>query len=105
MNNFGMNDFGLSNNAIEILKQYFANVPQIKMVKVYGSRAIGTFRKGSDIDFAIFGDVDKNLINKISYEIDELNTPYMFDITDYQTIQNADLKEHIDRAGKVFYEK
>ena len=100
-----MTDFGLSEKTIDILKQYFAKLPQIKMVKIYGSRAMGNYRKGSDIDFAIFGDTDKNLIKKITYEIDELETPYMFDITNYKTIQNSDLKEHIDRVGKVFYAK
>ncbi len=100
-----MTDFGLSEKTIEILKQYFAEIPQVKQVKIYGSRAMGTFRNGSDIDFAIFGDVDKNLIKQIAYEIDELETPYMFDITDYSTIQNVDLKDHIDRVGKVFFER
>lgn len=100
-----MTDFGLSEKTIEVLKQYFAKIAQINTVKIYGSRAMGTFRNGSDIDFAIFGDIDKNLIKQIAYEIDELETPYMFDITDYKTIQNADLKEHIDRVGKVFFER
>src|SRR5512133_581887 len=100
-----MTDFGLSDKTIEILKKYFTKFSQIKMVKIYGSRAIGNFRNGSDIDFAIFGDIDKNLIKQIAYEIDELETPYMFDITDYNTIQNAYLKEHIDRVGKIFFER
>lgn len=100
-----MTNFGLSEKTIEILKQYFAKIPQITMVKIYGSRAIGNFRNGSDVDLAIFGNIDKHLIKKISYEIDELKTPYMFDITDYKTIQNEDLKEHIDRVGKVFFER
>lgn len=97
-----MSDFGLSENTIKILKDFFNKFPEIKMVKVYGSRAIGNYRNGSDVDFALFGDLNKDLIKKISSEIDELNTPYMFDITDYATIQNQELKEHIDRVGKVF---
>lgn len=97
-----MVDFGLSENTIKILKDFFNKFPEIKMVKVYGSRAIGNYRNGSDIDFALFGELNKDLIKKITSEIDELNTPYMFDITDYSTIQNKELKEHIDKAGKVF---
>lgn len=97
-----MNDFGLSENTIKILKDFFNKFPEIKMVKVYGSRAMGNYRSGSDIDFALFGDLNKNLVKKISSEIDELNTPYMFDITDYATIQKKELKDHIDRVGKVF---
>jgi len=98
-----MVDFGLSDKTIELLQEYFSKIPEITMIKVYGSRAMGNYRKGSDIDFAIFGDVDKELIKRISLEVDELNTPYMFDITDYATIQNEKLKEHIDKNGKIFF--
>lgn len=100
-----MNDFGLSKNTIEILTEYFLKIPEIKMVKIYGSRAMGNYRKGSDIDFVLYGNINKDLVKKISFEIDELNTPYMFDITEYTTIQNKELKEHIDKYGKLFFEK
>jgi uncharacterized protein len=98
-----MTDFGLSEHTIKILKDYFNTIDDIEMVKIYGSRALGTFRKGSDIDFAIFGGINPDLISKISYELDELQTPYMFDVTDYNSIQNPDLKEHVDKFGKNFY--
>lgn len=100
-----MDNFGLSEKTTETLRDFFTKFPEIKMVKIYGSRAIGNYRNGSDIDFALFGDFDKNSIKKISIEADELNIPYMFDITDYSAIQNNELKEHIDRVGKVFFEK
>jgi len=98
-----MDSFGLSQNTIDIIKDYFKSIPEIEKVKIYGSRALGTYRKGSDIDLALFGDINSGLITKISYEIDELPTPYMFDITDYNTIGNEKLKSHIDEFGKVFY--
>jgi len=49
--------------------------------------------------------INSSLITKIRYEIDELPTPYMFDITDYNTVGNENLKIHIDTYGKIFYEK
>jgi len=100
-----MDNFGLSQNIIDILKNFFNKFPEIKEVKIYGSRALGTYRKGSDIDFALFGDISSSLITKIRYGIDELPTPYMFDITDYNTIGNEKLKKHIDEFGKNFYKK
>ena len=100
-----MDNFGLSRNTIDVLNNYFKNIPEIETVKIYGSRALGTFRKGSDIDFALFGNINSNLITKIKSEIDELPTPYMFDITDYNTIGNMKLKAHIDEFGKIFYKK
>ncbi|MFA7658876.1 MAG: nucleotidyltransferase domain-containing protein [Candidatus Gastranaerophilaceae bacterium] len=100
-----MIDFGLSEKTAEILKGYFSQIPKISMVKIYGSRAMGNYRKGSDIDFALYGNIDKEVVKKIGFELDELNTPYMFDVTDYATIQNEKLKEHIDNYGKIFFVK
>lgn len=100
-----MNNFGLSEKTIEMLQEYFSNISEIEMIKVYGSRAMGNYRKGSDVDFALYGKLNKQLVRKISFEVDELNTPYMFDITNYQTIQNEKLKEHIDKYGKIFFAK
>lgn len=99
-----MDNFGLTQNTIDIIKNYFKSIPEIEKVKIYGSRALGTYRKGSDIDLALFGNINSNLVTKISYEIDELPTPYMFDITDYSTIGNEKLRAHIDEFGKIFYE-
>lgn len=98
-------EFGLSENIINILKNFFTNFSEVEEVKVYGSRAKGNYRKGSDIDFAIYGDIDYDLLSKITSEIDELPTPYKYDITGYKTLEHQGLKEHIDRLGKVFYKK
>jgi len=98
-------EFGLSENIVNILKKFFSTFPEIEEVKIYGSRAKGNFRKGSDIDFAIYGDISFRLLAQISGEIEELATPYKYDVTDYKTIENPDLKDHIDRVGKLFYRK
>lgn len=98
-------EFGLSENTINILKKFFSEFPEIEEVKIYGSRAKGNYRKGSDIDFALFGEINFRLFSKISSEIDELPTPYKYDVADYKTIENKNLKDHIDRIGKTFYKK
>lgn len=98
-------DFGLSKNTTQILKDFWSKYPQIEQVKIYGSRAKGNFKEGSDIDFAIFGELDETLILKISGEMEELPLPYKFDITGYSLIENPKLKDHIDRIGLVFWAK
>jgi predicted nucleotidyltransferase len=98
-------EFGLSDKTINVLKQFFSEIPEVEEVKIYGSRAKGNYRKGSDIDFALFGNIDFRLLSKISGELDELTTPYKYDVTDYKTIENQDLKDHIDRVAKTFYVK
>lgn len=95
--------FGLNEHTIVLLKNFFSRYPMIKKVKIYGSRAKGTHRKGSDIDFALFGMLDFSTVQRIAFELDALPTPYKFDITDYNTLTHEGLKEHIDRVGKVFY--
>ncbi len=98
-------EFGLSENIVNILRNFFSSFPEIEEVKVYGSRAKGNYRKGSDVDFAIYGNINYDLLAKITAEIDELPTPYKYDITDYRTLKHKGLKEHIDRVAKVFYKK
>jgi predicted nucleotidyltransferase len=64
---------------------------------VFGSRAKGNYRDNSDIDIAVWGDVN---IGHILTELDELPMPYKFDVVAYETIKNDKLREHIDRVGK-----
>lgn len=97
--------FGLDLNILEKMKAVFRQFPQIKKVIIYGSRATGTYKKGSDIDITLFGEnlTLKNTVYPLMDSIDELYLPYMFDISIYSNIDNEDLVEHIKRVGKVFY--
>ncbi len=98
-----MNPFGISDKSYQILQQYFARKPNIEKVVIFGSRARGTCRNGSDIDLALFGtDLDEI---RIKTELEYLPTPYMYDVLDYQKLEKAELKNHIDTIGKIFYQK
>jgi len=76
-------------------------------VIIFGSRAKGTSKPGSDIDFAIKGQFpDFTYPEKLRNLLEDgLYLPYFFDVLDYSKITNQDLKEHIDCVGKVFYSK
>ncbi|MFC3417790.1 nucleotidyltransferase domain-containing protein [Algoriphagus hitonicola] len=52
-----METFGLSVKSFEILKRIFSKYPAISKVKVYGSRAKGTYSERSDLDLMIFDDL------------------------------------------------
>ncbi len=96
--------FGLKENIIEQINSVFEDFPQIKEVIIYGSRAKGNYRPGSDIDFTLKGkNLNHTLLNSISLELDKLFLPYILDISIFNKISNRDLIEHIERAGKVFY--
>ncbi len=45
--------FGLSDEDIEKINDVFSSFYEVDRVVLYGSRAKGNYRKGSDIDFTI----------------------------------------------------
>ena len=96
--------FGLTEHALELLIKLFEGFPEIEIVKIYGSRAIGNYYKGSDIDLAFYAKTDRYLTATLLAELDELPLPYLFDVTNYYRIIHQPLKTHIDRVGIVIYE-
>ena len=97
-----MDNFGLPQQTIDELLNYFKSKPEIEKVVIYGSRAKGTYHNGSDIDFAIWTKNNENIARILS-ELDELPTPYMFDVTNYNTLSHEGMKNSIDKDGKLFY--
>ena len=94
--------FGLDDRTIQSIRSIFKKHKGIKEVKVFGSRALGTHRANSDIDLALFGQIDWELTRRVQSQLDVLSTPYKFDVISYSLIEHPPLKEHIDRVGKVF---
>lgn len=98
--------YGLDQTVINDLRRVFSKYPSIEKVILYGSRAMGTYRRGSDIDIALFGEnLSNQTIFDIQEEIEALYLPYSFDISIWERIENEDLLDHIKRVGKVFYER
>jgi predicted nucleotidyltransferase len=97
--------FGLSENVIASISGVLSKYPEIEEAVIYGSRAKGNYRPGSDIDVALKGNISLTLLNRISMEIDDLLLPYTFDLAIYSHIKNDDLLNHIARAGKTLYSK
>ena len=98
--------FGLVPKHIEAIQRVFRFFPEIDQVIIYGSRAKGDEKKGSDIDLTLKGkSLDVPMLNELSIELDDLLLPYHIDLSIYDHIDNPDLISHIERIGKVFYEK
>lgn len=98
------NMYGLPKRTYNELLEYFQSQPSIEKVVLFGSRAKGTYHNGSDIDFAIWIN-DTNNVSKILYDLDELPTPYKFDVINYKTLTHTEMKNNIDNEGKLFYKK
>jgi predicted nucleotidyltransferase len=99
-------EFGLNQETIDKINSVFVKHPEIDKVIIYGSRAKGNYRTGSDIDITLIGnDLEYDLKGVVSSEIEDLNTPYLFDISIFQLLKSPSLEEHINRVGKIFYQK
>jgi predicted nucleotidyltransferase len=83
----------------------FKKFPQIEQAILYGSRAMGTFKPGSDIDITLLGkELTQDLIWKIGQALDDLLLPYVIDLSLFDTLDNTALIEHISRVGIVLYQ-
>ena len=88
--------YGLKKETIEKINQIFARHKAVEKVFLYGSRAKGNYKKGSDIDLTLIGEnLNLRLLNKISLDLDDLLLPYKIDLSIYDQITNSDLIDHI----------
>lgn len=100
-----MMDTGLNTHTASKIFSVFKRFPQIEKVILYGSRAMGTYKPGSDIDISLIGkDLTQELVWKVSDALEDMLLPYVFDISLYETIDNPGLKEHISKIGIILYE-
>ena len=99
-----MNRFGLPERTINELLEYFKTKPEVEKVVIFGSRAKGNYKNGSDIDFAIWTDNHKTFFH-YAEELDELPTPYKFDVVDFKELSHEGMIESINNFGKLFYKK
>ena len=98
--------FGLSPATLEKLNSVFAQHTAIDSVLLYGSRAKGNYRAGSDIDLTIKGsEIPFDELMQIENEIDDLMLPYTVDLSQYRQLENTGLIAHIDRVGIAIYKK
>ena len=97
--------YGLRESIVEEICAVLAKFPQIEKAVLYGSRAKGNYRNGSDIDLTLFGGADLKLdiLNKVSNDLDDLLLPYTIDLSIFHDISDPEVVTHIERAGTNFY--
>lgn len=98
---------GLSLSTVEKIRAVLARYPQVEQAILYGSRAKGNFRHGSDIDLTLRGGADLTLrvLYRILDDLDELLLPYTIDLSIWNDIGDPDVLAHIRRVGVLFYQK
>lgn len=98
--------YGLSEQTLARICGVFAAHPSIEKAVLYGSRAKGTYKPGSDIDLTLHGDaLTSRELGVIVEELDDLLLPYQIDLSLFSQIGHAKLREHIERVGVEFYRR
>lgn len=99
-------EFGLIDGTQEKMNATFARYPQIDKVTLYGSRAKGNYKRGSDINLVISSKtMTLAQLLALENELDDLLLPYKIDISLLHHIDNPDLIDHIQRVGLEFYRR
>lgn len=97
---------GLSEATVNHIIGVLARFGAVDKAVLYGSRAVGTYRAGSDIDLTLMGpSLSADLLGSIASELDDSPLPYTIDLSVFEHLENPSLREHIERVGVVFYER
>jgi predicted nucleotidyltransferase len=97
---------GFTNEQQTMLSDILDKFNEIEQVVIYGSRAKGNFKIGSDVDLTLKGGkVNHQTLQKLASAIHDSSLPYQFDISLFQSIENNALIEHINRVGIVVYDR
>lgn len=98
--------FGLPEEAIAEIQAVLALYPEVERAILYGSRAMGNFKPGSDIDLTLVGvELTHNHLLGIMSDLDDLLLPWMIDLSLFATLDHPGLQEHIERVGVTLYER
>ena len=99
--------YGLSNQTLQKIRDVFVQYPQVEEVVLYGSRARGDYKNGSDIDLTLRGGdaLTHTILSRIANDLDDQLLPYTIDLSIFGNIRNPEMTEQIKRVGVVFYEK
>ncbi|PKN72396.1 MAG: hypothetical protein CVU50_07425 [Candidatus Cloacimonetes bacterium HGW-Cloacimonetes-3] len=97
-----MDKFGIPNEYWESIISTIKACKHVKQINLFGSRAKGNYKTGSDIDLALMGeDISAKDILSLYVALDTLDLPWKIDLINYHSITEIALIEHIVRCGIV----
>jgi predicted nucleotidyltransferase len=97
---------GLSDKTVGSVRRTLARHTAVERAILFGSRAKGNFKPGSDIDLALVGaQLDQQTMSRIAGEIDDLPIPYGLSLILLNETIDSAVRAHIERVGVSFYEK
>lgn len=99
-------EFGLPDTTLATVRGILAACPQVETAILYGSRAKGNYKPGSDIDLTLTGcGLGYAELSRLANDLEESDIPYRVDLSLLASIDSPSLREHIERVGRVFYER
>ena len=99
--------FGIRKEDIAYIVDAIKIFPEVEKAIIFGSRAMGNFKKGSDVDIALIGEkVNFSTVAMIKDKLQEDSPmPYLFDIVDVTHSSSEALKAHIRQYGIEIYSR
>jgi len=98
--------YGLSERTMAQICMVLAQYPAVERAVLYGSRAKGNYKPGSDIDLTLFGvGLTPGLCATIADALEDLLLPYTIDLSVFAELKHPELEAHIQRIGVVFFER
>jgi predicted nucleotidyltransferase len=100
-------DSGLKPSDLRAICNVLSAFPEVNRAYLFGSRSKGNFKAGSDVDIALTGEhLSLRTVSDIGFQLNEESLmPYHFDVLDFNTVSEPDLRSHIQRKGILIYEK
>lgn len=96
-----MNTYGISERSFKLIAEFLSSQSGIEQVILFGSRATGKAKNGSDIDLVLKGELSYRDALLIKAKLNqEIPIPYHVDVVLFDDIQSSDLLEHIKNFGK-----
>ena len=98
---------GLSAQTLQKIRDVFLRYPQIEEAVLYGSRARGDYKNGSDIDLTLRGgtELTHTILSQIANNLDDQLLPYTIDLSIFKNIRNPEMIEQIKRVGVALYKR
>ena len=96
----GATSYGLPTEALTQILELLESEPAVEGVILYGSRALGRQRPGSDLDLCLVAPtLGLGELLQLHARLDDLLLPWPIDLQLHHQIDHPALLEHIDRVG------
>jgi predicted nucleotidyltransferase len=94
---------GLPDEVVRRLQAVVARHPEVRGLRLFGSRALHRHHGGSDVDLAVEGDLTLDQELRLGAELDALDLPWEIDLVCLTRLNDAGVRDHVARVGIDLY--